>query len=114
MLPLGVRQISVNGQSLSSFFGGHWDLRYAMLSPFVKTNTSGLYSMMATVKGGGKSGASHVRFYPISFPYALHDARVLPATCFARCAASISVVRWLGFKLRSLLPQSSPPVARLM
>ena len=64
--------------------------------------------------GGGKSGASHVRFYPISFPYALHDARVLPATCFARCAASISVVRWLGFKLRSLLPQSSPPVARLM
>ena len=49
-------KISINGKSLSRFFGGHWDLRYATLSPFFKTSTAGLYSLMATVKGGGISG----------------------------------------------------------
>ena len=49
-------QVTVNGQSVSQFFGGHWDLRYAALSPFFKTQTAGLYSVMSTVRGGGRSG----------------------------------------------------------
>jgi len=49
-------KISINGKSLNGFFGGHWDLRYTVLSPFIKTSTVGLYSMMALTKGGGVSG----------------------------------------------------------
>ena len=48
--------VRVNGQSLSEYFGGHWGHRHAVISPFLKTNTAGIYGVKATVKGGGITG----------------------------------------------------------
>ena len=49
-------QIRINRQDLSSFFGGHWEARKAVLAPFFVTGTSGRYSVTASVKGGGING----------------------------------------------------------
>ena len=48
--------VRINKLTLSHFFGGHWQQRHTVLAPFFETNTSGMYSVMATVKGGGVNG----------------------------------------------------------
>eukprot|EP00316_Scyphosphaera_apsteinii_P026174 CAMPEP_0119317420 /NCGR_PEP_ID=MMETSP1333-20130426/43087_1 /TAXON_ID=418940 /ORGANISM="Scyphosphaera apsteinii, Strain RCC1455" /LENGTH=146 /DNA_ID=CAMNT_0007323345 /DNA_START=1 /DNA_END=438 /DNA_ORIENTATION=+ len=48
--------VTVNGQTISTFFGGHWAQRYTLLAPLFKTNSAGMYSVAAQVNGGGISG----------------------------------------------------------
>ena len=49
--------VRINKQSISRFFGGHWNHRHTVLAPFFETETAGRFSVMATVKGGGPMGA---------------------------------------------------------
>ena len=49
--------VRINRGPIAAFFGGHWIQRHTMLSPFFETGTAGRFSVMATVKGGGLTGA---------------------------------------------------------
>ncbi len=48
--------VTINRQSVSTFFGGHWHHRHTLLSPFFDTGTAGRFSVLATVQGGGLTG----------------------------------------------------------
>ena len=51
-------EVRINKMSVSRFFSsGQWPQRMTVLAPFLETQTTGKYSVMATVKGGGVNGA---------------------------------------------------------
>jgi len=49
-------EVSINGMDISRWFGGHWDYRAVLLTPFFVTDTAGKFNVKALVKGGGLSG----------------------------------------------------------
>ena len=71
--------VRINKTNLSSFFGGHWVHRHTVLSPFFVTDTAGQYNVMATVKGGGISGAFACAVAPDG-----HIQHILVSPCTSR------------------------------
>ena len=58
--------VRVNGMDLADFLGGHWALRHVVLSPFLKTATTGEFTVTARVDGGGLSGQAQAIRHGIS------------------------------------------------
>ena len=48
--------VQINGMDISRWFGGHWDYRAVLLTPFFVTDTAGKFNVNAMVRGGGLSG----------------------------------------------------------
>lgn len=82
--------IVINKKNISQMFGGHWDCRRAVLSPFFETNTTGRFAVAALVKGGGLKGVAPLPVSPVS--PALHSplagARAWRYSSLARHQAS--------------------------
>ncbi|HID97057.1 MAG TPA: 30S ribosomal protein S9 [Thermodesulfobacteriaceae bacterium] len=68
----GTGKISVNGRPFDDYF----DVETARLiaeQPFAATNTQGKFDVMATIKGGGKSGQSEAIRHGIARALQLYD-----------------------------------------
>jgi len=70
--------IRINRESLSSFLGGQWVQRHTILAPFFETNSAGMYSVMATVKGGGITGQAEAVRHGIATALQGLDATLRP------------------------------------
>jgi len=70
--------IAINRKNISRMFGGHWDCRRAVLSPFFETNTTGRFAVAALVKGGGLKGQAEAVRHGIATAMQGLDASLRP------------------------------------
>jgi len=58
----GSGEITLNGKAIDDYFGGHEALKLIVRQPFVLTETTGKFDVVATLDGGGVSSqASAIR-----------------------------------------------------
>lgn len=72
-------EVRINGMDISRWFGGHWDFRAVLLTPFFVTDTAGKFNVKAHVKGGGLSGQAEAVRLAIATAMQGLDMRYRPA-----------------------------------
>ena len=71
-------EVSINGMDIGRWFGGHWDYRVVLLTPFFVTDTAGKFNVKAQVRGGGLSGQAEAMRLAIATAMQGLDMRYRP------------------------------------
>ena len=84
----GVGQFTVNGKSISEYFPSTM-ARFHVLEPFCHTETSGMFDIYSTVKGGGRSGQAGALRLGIARAIEAFEPSFKPVLKESKCIFSI-------------------------